>query len=167
MSFKATTRSTRSPRVTSSRTSVFSWSTSTRPRPRRPVPRSSPTRWRPAVSRTRFVKKYFEMSSANANSAISGCSRASPSPCSREACCDPGCRARSSRQGVNTCIHPRTPSAHTHYFSLVYITLSLVTPLALPCLYLMPRMLSTIKLQAAHAFLLGIFRMSPFTRFLR
>ena len=56
---KATTHSTRSRRVTSSRTSVSSWSTSTRLRPRRPAPRSSRTRWRPAVSRTRYVLYYI------------------------------------------------------------------------------------------------------------
>ena len=51
----ATTPCIKSPRVTSSRTSVCSWSTSTKPRPRSPAQRSSQTRWRPAVSRTRFV----------------------------------------------------------------------------------------------------------------
>lgn len=51
----ATTRFTRNQRVTSSRTNVCSWSTSTRPRLRRTAQKYLPIRWRPAVSRTRSV----------------------------------------------------------------------------------------------------------------
>ena len=51
---KGTTLSTKNQRVTSSRTSVSSWSTFIRQRPKRPVQRSSATRWRPVASRTRY-----------------------------------------------------------------------------------------------------------------
>ena len=51
----ATTPFTRNQRVTFSRTNVYSWNTSTRPRPRRTAQKSLPTRWRLVASRTRFV----------------------------------------------------------------------------------------------------------------
>lgn len=50
-----TTCFTRNQRVTFSRTSVYSWSTSTKPKPRRTAQKSSRTRWRLVVSRTRSV----------------------------------------------------------------------------------------------------------------
>ena len=64
MTLTGTMNSTKSQRVTSSRTNVCLWSTSTKPRPRRPAPRSSPTRWRPAASRTRYVLDSFAIDTA-------------------------------------------------------------------------------------------------------
>ena len=64
MTLTGTTNSTKSQRVTSSRTNVCLWSTSIKPRPRRPAPRSSPTRWKPAALRTRYVLVSFAIGTA-------------------------------------------------------------------------------------------------------
>ena len=50
-----TTPSTRNQRVTFSRTNACLWSTSIKPRLRRTAQKSSPTKWKPVVSRTRSV----------------------------------------------------------------------------------------------------------------
>lgn len=56
-SFESTgiTHCIKNQRVTSSRTSVCSWNTSTKQRPKRTAPRFSPIRWKPDVSRTRYA----------------------------------------------------------------------------------------------------------------
>ena len=126
---QGTTRCTRSRRVTSSRTSVFSWSTSTRPRPRRPAPRSSRTRWRPAVSRTRYVS---DLTPLPLQTLIVLCIRRIGGP--RASCCarfgeeagDPCCRARCPRPGVNptyflassSAAHP-PPSIFTYQYRCI------------------------------------------------
>ena len=89
-----TTPCTKSPRVTSSRTSVCSWSTSTKPRPRSPAQRSSQTRWRPAVSRTRFVVPFPSYHFPHLTNTCTGCSGTSCRSHRREATGYHCCRAR-------------------------------------------------------------------------
>ena len=107
-----TTPSTRSRRVTSSRTSVYSWSTSTRLRPRRPARRSLATRWRPAVSRTRYAAILIFVS-FHVLTALLGGSRASCCPCCGEEARDYCCRARCARPGVNPINPPLSPTRCT------------------------------------------------------
>ena len=102
---QVTTPSTRSRRVMCSRTSVSSWSTSIRPRPRRPVPRSSLTRWRLAASRTRRVTTIYVLHTIITHfyflfPQLLGRPPAPCRPCYREAVSYHCCGTR-IRQGVN------------------------------------------------------------------
>ena len=89
-----TTPCTKSPRVTSSRTSVCLWSTSTKRRLRNPAQRSSQTRWRPVVSRTRFVVPLPSYRLLHLTNACTGCSGTSCRSHRREATGYHCCRAR-------------------------------------------------------------------------
>ena len=103
----------------SSRTSVFSWSTSTRPRPRRPAPRSLRTRWRLAVSRTRYVYPCTHPSSAAPYRRHPGCPRAPRCACAGEEAGDPRRGARCPCPGVNPTYPPSHRPPHAARSSLV------------------------------------------------
>ena len=150
---------TRSRRVTFSRTSVCSWSTFIKPRPRRPVQRSSPTKWRLAVSRTRYVAFPSNYPQIQNQLRFSGCSRAScctghgeatGDHCRRARCCRPG--------GVNnpyTSLSLFTPLyARSGLMCCVVLSVLHLLPLPItisPYVYPMSCMLSTIIHQANHA----------------
>jgi hypothetical protein len=105
MSRSGTTRFTKSPRVTSSRTSVCSWSTSTRLRPRRPAQKSSATRWRLAASRTRYVLVTQSFLMVFSPQYLTTGSPGTPCrPCPGEATRLLGCGARHRRQRVDHCL---------------------------------------------------------------
>ena len=98
--YKVTTSSTKNPRVMSSRTSVYWWSTFTRPRLRSHARRCSQTKWRPVVSKTKFVTPniihlpcVYDLSSV-------GCPWTSCCPCRWETTGYP-CRWARGVQGVD------------------------------------------------------------------
>jgi hypothetical protein len=109
-----TTNSIRGPRVMCSRIRGSSWNTSTRPKPKRPVPRSSAIRWRLVVSRTRYVVFYFFISLSYHSYSLppsQGCPREETGP-HRAETRKPvwrGYRACSERRGVDELQYIRFP----------------------------------------------------------